>query len=454
MAKVKIVFVCQECGNESPRWMGQCPSCKAWNSFVEETPLPVTRSRGALSKIDKPYGGKPIRLDEVGSELESRMPTGVPEIDRVLGGGVVRGSAILVAGDPGIGKSTLMTELGLYLKNHSILYIAGEESPGQIKMRAERIGVSGDHMRLLPETNVESIIHTVLDDQPEILIVDSVQTLFSSDVQSAPGSVAQVRESAAALIQLAKISNIAVFFVGHVTKDGAIAGPRVLEHMVDTVLYLEGDRHHAYRILRAVKNRFGSTNEIGVFEMTATGLSPVKNPSRIFLSDRQVESPGSVVVCSVEGTRPILAEIQALVVPTSYATSQRTTTGYDGRRLQMLLAVMEKRSGMKLSGNDVFLNVAGGLRLSEPAIDLGIVAAIASSFRDIPVDRGTVHIGEVGLSGEVRAVSHLEPRLKESANLGFNRALIPSLGSEEKLRVDGIEVQELDSIKDLMESIF
>lgn len=329
MAKIKTVFICQECGNDSPRWMGQCASCGAWNSIVEETPLSVAHARGALSKIQIMNGGKPIRLDEIGSELEIRIPTGVPEIDRVLGGGIVQGSVVLVAGDPGIGKSTLMTELALYLKNRSILYIAGEESPSQIKMRVKRIGDTGDHLALLAETNVESIIHTVLDDPPEILIVDSIQTLFSSDVQGAPGSVAQVRESAAALIQLSKSSNIAVFLVGHVTKDGAIAGPRVLEHMVDTVLYLEGDRHHAFRILRAVKNRFGSTNEIGVFEMTETGLSAVENPGRVFLSDRTDESPGAVVVCSVEGTRPILAEIQALVAPTSYATPQRTATGYD-----------------------------------------------------------------------------------------------------------------------------
>lgn len=454
MAKIKTVFICQECGNDSPRWMGQCASCRAWNSIVEETPLSVAHARGALSKIQIMNGGKPIRLDEIGSELEIRIPTGVPEIDRVLGGGIVQGSVVLVAGDPGIGKSTLMTELALYLKNRSILYIAGEESPSQIKMRVKRIGDTGDHLALLAETNVESIIHTVLDDPPEILIVDSIQTLFSSDVQGAPGSVAQVRESAAALIQLSKSSNIAVFLVGHVTKDGAIAGPRVLEHMVDTVLYLEGDRHHAFRILRAVKNRFGSTNEIGVFEMTETGLSAVENPGRVFLSDRTDESPGAVVVCSVEGTRPILAEIQALVAPTSYATPQRTATGYDARRLQMLLAVLEKREGMRLSGNDVFVNVAGGLRLSEPAIDLGIVAAIASSFRDLPVERSTVLIGEVGLSGEIRAVSHLEQRLKESANLGFTCALVPSSGLGDKRPVNGIDVQALETIHDLIETIF
>lgn len=454
MAKVKTVFVCQECGNDSPRWLGQCPACQAWNSFVEETKRKAAPTRPGFPLVEQLNGGKPIALKDVDSISESRYETGVHEIDRVLGGGVVQGSAILLAGDPGIGKSTLMTEIGLHLHDRSILYIAGEESPAQIKMRANRMGLSGDHVMLLPDTNVAAIIRAVLDNPPELIVVDSVQTLFNEDVQSAPGSVSQVRESAAALIQLAKSSNIAIFFVGHVTKDGAIAGPRVLEHMVDTVLYLEGDRHHAFRILRAVKNRFGSTNELGVFQMTSSGLDSVENPSRFFLSDRSDHSSGAVVVCSIEGTRPILAEIQALVAPTSYATPQRTTTGYDGRRLQMLLAVLEKREGLRLSSSDVFVNVTGGMRLAEPAIDAGIIAAVASSFKDVPVSRDTVVIGEVGLSGEVRAVSQLEVRLKEAANLGFATAVIPSSVISDLNQNGQIKLEGVDSIAELMETLF
>lgn len=410
-----------------------------------------TSSRHALggSRQPKRHGSvTALRLDEVQSGRESRIVTGNAELDRVLGGGIVRGSAVLVAGDPGIGKSTLMTELGALLKNRKILYVTGEESPSQVKMRAERLGVDSDQFLLLAETDVESIISCVHEEQPDLLVVDSIQTVYRTDLQSAPGSVAQVRESAAALIQLAKATGTSAFIVGHVTKQGSIAGPRVLEHMVDTVLYLEGDRHHAFRILRAVKNRFGSTNEIGVFEMQSDGLSAVGNPSALFLSERSHHASGTVVVCSVEGTRPLLAEIQALVTPTSYSTPQRTATGFDPRRLQMLLAVLEKRVGLRLSGSDVFVNVTGGLKLSEPAVDLGMVAAIVSSFRDIAVSNSSVLIGEVGLGGEIRSVSQLDARIREASKLGFQDIWIPGNADRKDADVELIGVKSLDVLMD------
>lgn len=378
--------------------------------------------------------------------------TGIEEFDRVMGGGIMRGSFNLIAGDPGIGKSTLMTELGKYFPNKKVLYVTGEESVRQVKLRAQRLNAHSDNFFLFAETNVEAIILAVQDTEPDLLIIDSIQTLFRPDLQSAPGSVSQVRESAAALLQLAKSMELPTFLVGHVTKAGSIAGPRVLEHMVDTVLYFEGDRHHAYRILRSVKNRFGSTNEIGVFEMRETGLSEVANPSEIFLSNRSFGVSGSTVVCSLEGTRPVLVEIQALVTPTSYSTPQRTTTGFDARRLQMLLAVLEKREGLRLSTHDVFVNVAGGVRLEEPAVDLGVIVAVASSFRDIPTDTSTVLIGEVGLGGEIRTVSQMEARLKEAAKLGFEQAIAPKSNlkgiSSPAIRPKG--VQRLNEVLDLV----
>lgn len=375
------------------------------------------------------------------------------ELDRVLGGGIVRGSAVLVAGDPGIGKSTLMTELGALLKNLKILYVTGEESPAQVKMRAERLGVDSDTFLLLAETDVESIIACVHDEQPDLLVVDSIQTVYRTDLNSAPGSVAQVRESAAALIQMAKATGTAAFIVGHVTKQGSIAGPRVLEHMVDTVLYLEGDRHHAFRILRAVKNRFGSTNEIGVFEMQSDGLSAVANPSALFLSERAAHASGTAVVCSVEGTRPLLAEIQALVTDTSYSTPQRTATGFDPRRLQMLLAVLEKRVGLRLSGSDVFVNVTGGLKLSEPAVDLGMVAAIVSSFRNRAIPATSVLIGEVGLGGEIRSVSQLDARIREASKLGFSDIIVPE-SARGAANASATRLTGVGSLEALMDILF
>ncbi|MEM9667204.1 MAG: DNA repair protein RadA, partial [Bacteroidota bacterium] len=394
MAKAKTKYICQECGHVARQWMGKCPSCGTWDTFVEEVEQKAPRAH--LRAVPAPTAGRrPIPLSEVELRTETRLKTGVQEFDRVLGGGVMHGSLILLAGDPGIGKSTLMTELPKHLPGRRVLYVTGEESARQVKLRAQRLGVDTDDLLLFAETNVMDILAAAQEAMPDLIIVDSIQTVYHPDVQSAPGSVSQVRESAAALLQLTKRLDVPAFMVGHVTKDGAIAGPRVLEHMVDTVLYFEGERHHAYRILRAVKNRFGSTNEIGVFEMRASGLAEVVNPSEIFLSERGYGVSGSTVVCTVEGTRPVLVEIQALVTPTSYGTPQRTATGFDGRRLQMLLAVLEKRQGLRLSTQDVFVNVAGGVRVDEPAVDLGVIVAVASSFRDVPTDTATALMGEV-----------------------------------------------------------
>lgn len=452
MSKVKTIFVCQECGNDSPRWMGQCPACNSWNTLVEERQHSIKHSARPVASTNH-LGSKALTLDEVQSGAETRFVTGNAELDRVLGGGIVQGSVVLVAGDPGIGKSTLMTELGALVPDSKVLYVTGEESPGQVKMRAERMGVRSNNFMMLAETEVESIIRCVLDEKPTLMIVDSIQTIFRSDLQSAPGSVAQVRESAAALIQLSKSTGTSTFIVGHVTKTGSIAGPRVLEHMVDTVLYLEGDRHHVFRILRAVKNRFGSTNEIGVFEMRSGGLTAVENPSELFISDRNVLTSGSVVVCSMEGTRPMLAEIQALVTPTSYANPQRTATGLDAKRLQMLLAVLEKRVGLGLSGCDVFVNVTGGLRLTEPAADLAIAAAITSSFRDIPVPSQAMICGEIGLGGEIRAVSQLDSRLAETSRLGFNQAFIPKRGHRDA-SPKKLTCVALSDLSEMMDKLF
>ncbi|NNE34849.1 MAG: DNA repair protein RadA, partial [Rhodothermales bacterium] len=425
MAKSKTRFVCQTCGHSAHRWMGQCPGCQSWSSMVEEFDQSGPR-KSPSSSAARPT----ITLSEVSANQEPRLPTGVDEFDRVLGGGIVPGSVVLVAGDPGIGKSTLMTEVAALLNGRRVLYVCGEESPSQVRLRADRLGVEGTHVDLLPETDVDAVIATAAERDPSVMIVDSVQTLYRADLTSAPGSVSQIRESSAALIRAAKGSGMAVFLVGHVTKEGTIAGPRVLEHMVDTVLHLEGDRHHAFRILRAVKNRFGSTNEIGVFEMQGKGLVPVTNPSAVFLSERG-SSSGSAVVCTVEGTRPMLVEIQALVTDSSYASPQRAATGFDGRRLQMLLAVLEKRQGLRVSSQDVFVNVAGGLKLSEPAADLGILMAVASSLLDRPLPPDTAIIGEVGLGGEVRSVSQISVRIREAEKLGFRAAVVPSRGTHD-----------------------
>jgi DNA repair protein RadA/Sms len=421
MPKSKSVFVCQECGYESSGWLGKCPACMQWNTFVEErqaAPVKGTHVQEGFTK--------PVCLGEINSGNEDRGLTGMKELDRVLGGGVVRGSLILVGGDPGIGKSTLLLQICNTINSGSkILYVSGEESIGQIKMRADRLGVKRADLYIVSASNYETILTLIAAEKPGLVIIDSIQTMYTDAITSAPGSVSQVREVTASLMKLAKGTGITVMIVGHVTKEGAIAGPRVLEHMVDTVLYFEGDRHLSFRILRAVKNRFGSTNEIGIFEMRDSGLVEVSNPSEMMLSGRPGNVPGSVVVSSLEGTRPMLIEIQSLVCATNFGVPRRMATGIDYNRLTMLMAVLEKRVGLQLYNFDAYVNVVGGIRLDEPACDLGIAAAVASSFRNVPVKEGCVLIGEIGLTGEVRAVGQIDKRISEAMRLGFKSVIIP-----------------------------
>lgn len=466
MAKARTRFVCQACGHEALRWAGQCAGCGEWNTLVEEArptenKAPVLRAAGTASaggaapRLTGAYtsSARPQRLRDVSLSPRHRLPTGLAELDRVLGGGVMTGSLTLVAGDPGIGKSTLMTELGRGLDGSTMLYVTGEESAEQVKLRARRMGVDPDAFFLFPETSVEAILAAAAELQPDVMVVDSIQTLYRPDLTSAPGSVAQVRESAAALLDLTKTLPTSTFLVGHVTKQGSIAGPRVLEHMVDTVLHFEGDRHHAYRILRAVKNRFGASGEMGVFEMRESGLVEVASPSALFLAERQFGASGSAVVCAMEGTRPLLVEVQALVTGASYGTPQRTATGVDGRRLQLLLAVLEKHEGLRFSQQDVFLNVAGGVRLDEPAVDLGVALAVASSLRDVPVDSGTAVFGEVGLGGEIRAVSRVEARLAEARHLGFERVLLPRANVKGLTPPKGLELLPAARLHDALDLV-
>ena len=442
----KTVYFCQECGNESPKWLGQCPVCGAWNSFVEEV-VEKTSSKAQREKRDV----RPTHLSEIISSDEKRISSGMPELDRVLGGGIVQGSMVLVGGDPGIGKSTLLLQVcrNLCSRKVDVLYVSGEESLQQIKIRADRMGTFDDQLSLLCETNLD-IIRSVIDrSRPRVLVIDSIQTMYSETVGSAPGSVSQVRESTAVLMQIAKGMNITVFIVGHVTKEGLVAGPRVLEHMVDTVLYFEGDRHAAYRVLRGVKNRFGSTDEIGVFEMCQNGLQEVANPSAFMLNGKPRGASGSVVACSIEGTRPILVEIQALVCHSNFNMPRRTAAGCDYNRVNLLMAVIEKRAGLRLAESDAYINIAGGIRMNEPAVDLGIVLAIISSYKEMPVPDDLICFGEVGLSGEVRAVNLAEQRIAEAAKLGFSRVIMPKVnlsgirGKYRQLDLVGVEnVQE------------
>lgn len=434
----KTNFVCQSCGFECPKWLGKCPSCGGWNTFVEERTRADLRGRGpgAASRThartasgDRP---KAVRLSEIALERQPRMTTGIREFDNCLGGGILPGSLILLGGDPGIGKSTLAMQVMERIADSGkkVLYVSGEESLEQIKLRAQRLGAGSDNLLLASLTDLDDILELAQKESPAMLVVDSVQTVYWPLLESAPGSVGQVRECGAMLMRAAKEQTVATVLVGHVTKEGVIAGPRTLEHMVDTVLYLEGERHHAFRILRSVKNRFGSTNEIGVFEMREAGLTQVDNPSELFLSERNREVPGSAVVCALEGSRPILVEIQALVSPTPFGTPQRNATGINHRRLSMLLAVLERRAGMNLGMHDVFVNVAGGLKLEEPAADLGVAVAVASAFRNRPADHKAVFIGELGLGGEVRSVSQIGRRISESGKLGFARVVCPARGIE------------------------
>jgi DNA repair protein RadA/Sms len=440
MDRTRVRYVCQQCGHESPKWLGRCPSCGEWNSLVEEVEAP--RAQPAR----RAQAAEPVSVAEVAVATESRVATGSAEFDRILGGGVVAGSVVLVGGDPGIGKSTLLLQMGERVARGGgrVLYVSAEESLRQTKLRAERLGASAPSLFLLAENDLDTIVETAVRVHPSVLVIDSIQTIFRNDVTSAPGSVAQVRECTGALVRMAKEHGIATFIVGHVTKEGTLAGPRVLEHLVDTVVSFEGDRHHAYRILRATKNRFGSTNEIGVFEMAGAGLVEVPNPSAAFLSERPEAAPGSAVVCAIEGTRPLLVEVQALVSPTHFGMPRRTAAGVDYNRLLVLLAVLERRAGLQLASQDVYASVAGGVGVDEPAADLGIAVAVASSLRNRPVDARAVVIGEVGLAGEVRGVPQLGKRLSEAARLGFSRAIVPR--SVHEGAPQGIEITVVDDL--------
>ncbi len=444
MAKSKKnVFFCQNCGHEESKWLGQCPACKEWNTFVEEKAAPV--KPGAAKAM---HEAQAVSLNSISTGEDERVDTGIEELDRVLGGGIVQGSLVLVGGDPGIGKSTLLLQVCQRLSDmdKKVLYISGEESLRQIKLRANRMGDFKDTLSLLCETNLDIIRRVIEQHKPEMAVVDSIQTMYSEEVASAPGSVSQVRESTNILMQLAKGLNISIFIVGHVTKEGTVAGPRVLEHMVDTVLYFEGDRHASYRILRGVKNRFGSTNEIGVFEMQKSGLVEVENPSEFMLSGKPEHASGSVVACAMEGTRPMLMEIQALVCRSNFGMPRRTAAGLDYNRVNLLMAVLEKRLGFPLSNYDAYVNIAGGIRLSEPAADLGIVMAVASSYKNKPVSEDTIVFGEVGLSGEIRAVTMPEQRVAEAKKLGFKTCVIPEVSMKAVGTVSGIEVLGVKSV--------
>ncbi|UCE70897.1 MAG: DNA repair protein RadA [Nitrospiraceae bacterium] len=444
MPRPKILHQCQNCGYSSHKWLGKCPDCGEWNSFVEEE---------RVSKLKRQMTAEPVALEDVSHSEGSRHSTGIGELDRTLGGGVVMGSVVLIGGDPGIGKSTLILQSMKGLsKLGKVLYVSGEESPEQVKLRAERLKISSGDIVLLPETSLEGILSVVQKISPQAIVIDSIQTIFSVELPSAPGSVGQIRECSTKLMFLAKKHGIPLFIIGHVTKEGAIAGPKVLEHIVDTVLYFEGDKGNPFRILRAVKNRFGSTNEIGVFEMQEAGLQEVDNPSQLFLSERPENVPGSVVTVSLEGTRPLLIEVQALVTASSFGVPRRTALGVDYNRVNLLIAVIDKRLGIHLGGMDIYVNVVGGLKIDEPAIDIAMIAAIVSSFKNQPVDKGIFTFGEVGLSGEIRAISQSEIRCREAIKLGFQKGIIPSANAAASK--NGMEIIGVKNVEEAAEIFF
>jgi len=457
MSKTKSTFFCQNCGQESAKWVGKCPSCNEWNTYVEEV---VVKGIDKAVKEDwRDFSGmkglKTISINDVVSGEEKRIISGDGELNRVLGGGIVAGSIVLVAGEPGIGKSTLFLQIGLQLTNVRTLYISGEESEQQIKMRADRVGTQSDNFYLLTETNTQTIFKEIKKLQPELVIVDSIQTLQSPFVESSPGSISQIRECAAELQRYAKETNTPVFLIGHITKDGTIAGPKILEHMVDTVLQFEGDRHYAYRILRTLKNRFGSTSELGIYEMTGEGMRPVLNPSEILITQKEDELSGIAIAATIEGMRPLLIETQALVTQSVYGTPQRTVSGFDLRRLQLLLAVLEKRGGFHFGVKDVFINIAGGIKVEDPSIDLAIVCALLSSYEDVPLPQKVCFAGEVGLSGEIRAVNRIEQRIAEAEKLGFEKIIISKYNTKSlgKLKF-GIEVVTLGKVEEVYQYLF
>ena len=450
----KTIFSCQSCGYQTPKWMGKCPDCGQWQSFVEEKI--TVKSTQSPRRMLASSQTKPVPINAIALDPEERLFTGIREFDRVLGGGLVPGTLVLIGGDPGIGKSTLMLQAlhGIAEKGLKVLYVSGEESERQMRIRSQRLSAVSPDLMVVSENDMESILLMAGSLQPQVMVIDSIQTMFCSDLTSAPGSVTQVRESTMQLMLMAKKTGTPVFLVGHVTKDGAIAGPRLLEHMVDTVLYFEGDRNHVFRILRAVKNRFGSTNEIGVFEMNELGLNEVANPSAVFLSERPENVSGSVVTASMEGTRPILVELQALASSTSFGNPRRTILGIDHNRVALLVAVMEKKLGMHLMGHDIFINVAGGVKIDEPAVDMAIVAAVASSFLDRPIQTGTIILGEIGLTGEVRAIGHVETRVAEAKKMGFNRCLVPQSNLKRTIGMKGIKLIGVKTVAEAMENLF
>jgi DNA repair protein RadA/Sms len=451
--RVRTVYICQGCGYQSSKWLGRCPECEQWSSFVEERTS--IRGQRQLRRGDQ-SAATPLAITHISADEGERLPTGIEELDRVLGGGTLPGMVVLVGGEPGIGKSTMLLQVAGYMSRagHSVLYVSGEESAKQTRLRADRIGALSERLLILPDTSVERILAHIDQLRPQLIVVDSVQTLSSEQLHSGAGSISQVRDVTARLVEMAKTNGTATFLVGHVTKDGALAGPKVLEHMVDCVLYFEGEASHAFRIVRAVKNRFGSVNEIGVFEMAKDGLREVRNPSQLFLSERSEDTSGAVVVCTIEGTRPLLIEVQALVSPSPLAMPRRVATGFDVNRVALLIAILEKRVGLHLHGEDVYLNVAGGIRVAEPAIDLGVATAIASSFRDRPIDSRTVVMGEVGLGGEVRAIPHLEARLREAEKLGFQHAVIPEPNRPLGTLAGKLHVMPVSSVAGAFESLF
>jgi DNA repair protein RadA/Sms len=454
--KSKTVFLCQECGAQSPKWLGRCPECGAWNSFVEERPAPETVVAGSSEKrYSLASAGRPLLYSEIDTVVAERLSTGIGEFDRVLGGGVVPGSLVLIGGEPGIGKSTLLLQAASHFARTigPVLYSSGEESEHQIKSRGERLSVAPAPLYILSETCLERILEEIARLRPAFLIVDSIQTVFSLKFQSAPGSIGQVRESATQLLFAAKGQNIPTFLVGHVTKDGSLAGPKALEHIVDTVLYFEGEKHHSHRVVRAVKNRFGAVSELGVFEMTGGGLRAVPNPSQLFLAERPANAPGSAVLCCIEGSRPMLVEVQALVSTSTYGNARRMSSGMDQNRLSLLLAVLEKRAGLNLIAEDVFVNIAGGISVDEPAADLGVIAAIASSVRNRPIRERTAVFGEVGLAGEVRGISQASLRIREAAQMGFARCIVPDGNCAVDDRPADVEVVGIKTVTEALDNL-
>ncbi|MCR4841722.1 MAG: DNA repair protein RadA [Eubacterium sp.] len=456
MAKSKsTIFFCSSCGFESAKWMGQCPGCREWNTFVEEVVPPKSSGRASSAPISRSDLPVPVAVPDVKADDSVRFETGFGELDRVLGGGIVRGSLILVGGDPGIGKSTLLLQVARYVssKGEPVLYVSGEESMQQIKLRADRIGDFSENMKLLCDTDLDVISQVVTTSKPGCVIIDSVQTMVDSQLSSAPGSVTQIRSATSTFMKLAKSMGVTIFLVGHVTKEGVVAGPRILEHMVDTVLYFEGDRHAAYRIIRGVKNRFGSTDEIGVFEMESEGLREVENPSAFLIGGRCTDASGSCVTCTIEGTRPLLLEVQSLSSTSRFGNPRRAATGTDSGRVNLLIAVLEKRAGINLSDSDVYVNIAGGMKVQEPAMDLCVALCIASGFLDFVIDPGTICFGEIGLSGEIRSVSLALARLKEAARLGFTRALVPAGNAASIEKIEGLEIVAVGDINEALRAV-